>query len=80
MEWCIVRPTTVWGTGMSPYYQRFLKMINHQGRYFHIGNSALYRSYSYIGNIIYQYEMLTEAPSELINKKTLFNGRALCMG
>lgn len=71
VEWCIVRPTTVWGPGMSPHYQRFLKMIN-QGRYFHIGNSALYKSYSYIGNIIYQYKMLMEAPSELINKKTFY--------
>jgi nucleoside-diphosphate-sugar epimerase len=71
VEWCIVRPTTVWGAGMSPHYQRFLKMIN-QGHYFHIGNSALYKSYSYIGNIIYQYKMLMEAPSELINKKTFY--------
>ncbi|PZV28021.1 MAG: NAD(P)-dependent oxidoreductase [Snowella sp.] len=71
VEWCIVRPTTVWGPGMSSHYQRFLKMVN-QGRYFHIGNSSLYKSYSYIGNIVYQYKMLMESPSELINKKTFY--------
>ncbi len=71
VDWCIVRPTTVWGPGMSLHYQRFLKMVN-QGRYFHIGNSSLYKSYSYIGNIVYQYKKLMEAPTELINKKTFY--------
>ena len=71
VEWCIVRPTTVWGPGMSLHYQRFLKMI-YKGRYFHVGNSLLYKSYSYVGNIVYQYQKLIEAPSELINKKTFY--------
>ncbi len=71
IEWAIVRPTTVWGSGMSSHYQRFLKMI-YQGLYFHVGNLPLYKSYSYIGNIIYQYLKIMEAPSELINKKTFY--------
>ena len=71
VEWCIVRPTTVWGPGMSLHYQRFLKMVA-QGRYFHTGDSPLYKSYSYIGNIIYQYRSLMKAPLELINKKTFY--------
>ncbi|WP_171257638.1 NAD(P)-dependent oxidoreductase, partial [Acinetobacter baumannii] len=25
-EWCLARPTTVWGPGMSTHYQRFLHM------------------------------------------------------
>src|SRR5262249_36066964 len=37
-EWCIVRPTTVWGPGMSAHYQRFLRLIK-SGYYFHIGSS-----------------------------------------
>ena len=32
-EWCLARPTTVWGPGMSAHYQRFLRMIQ-RGHYF----------------------------------------------
>ena len=53
-EWCLVRPTTVWGPGMSAHYQRFLRMIQ-QGYYFHVGNSPLWKSYSYVENIAFQY-------------------------
>ena len=53
-EWCLTRPTTVWGPGMSAHYQRFLRMIE-RGHYFHVGNSPLWKSYSYIENIAYQF-------------------------
>jgi nucleoside-diphosphate-sugar epimerase len=70
-EWCLVRPTTVWGPGMSPHYQRFLRMIQ-RGHYFHVGHKPLWKSYSYIENIAYQYLRLLEAPSELLHRKTLY--------
>lgn len=71
VEWCLVRPTTVWGPGMTPHYQKFLKMIQ-QGRYFHVGKKPLYKSYSYIGNISYQYQKLMEAPTEQVHRKTFY--------
>lgn len=71
IEWCIVRPTTVWGPGMGLHYQRFLKMI-YDNRYFHIGKRPLYKSYSYIGNIAYQYEKLMESPSQQIHARTFY--------
>ena len=70
-EWCLVRPTTVWGPGMSPHYQRFLRMIQ-RGQYFHVGNNPLWKSYSYIENIAFQYQRLLEAPAESIHRKTLY--------
>lgn len=70
-EWCIVRPTTVWGPGMSSHYQRFFRMIE-KGRYFHVGNQPLFKSYSYIGNIVHQYFMLMQAPSEQIHRQTFY--------
>ncbi|WMT72559.1 NAD(P)-dependent oxidoreductase [Bradyrhizobium sp. Ash2021] len=70
-EWCLVRPTTVWGPGMSPHYQRFLRMIE-RGHYFHVGNSPLRKSYSYIENIAFQYLRLLEAPADLIHRKTFY--------
>ena len=70
-EWCLVRPTTVWGPGMSSHYQRFLRMIR-RGQYFHVGNDPLWKSYSYIENIAFQYQRLLEAPAESIRRKTLY--------
>ena len=70
-EWCLVRPTTVWGPGMSPHYQRFLRMIR-RGQYFHVGKDPLWKSYSYIENIAFQYQRLLEAPAESVHRKTLY--------
>jgi GlcNAc-P-P-Und epimerase len=70
-EWCLVRPTTVWGPGMSPHYRRFLHMIR-RGYYFHVGREPLWKSYSYIGNIVFQYQRLLEAPVNLIHRKTFY--------
>ena len=70
-EWCLVRPTTVWGPGMGAHYQRFLRMIQ-RGHYFHVGNVALWKSYSYVENIAFQYWRLLKSPTELIHRKTLY--------
>ncbi|MEH2101701.1 MAG: NAD(P)-dependent oxidoreductase [Nostoc sp.] len=70
-EWSLVRPTTVWGPGMSPHYQNFLKMIE-TGRYFHVGKRPLYKSYSYVGNIVYQYHKLMEATTSQIHRQTFY--------
>jgi nucleoside-diphosphate-sugar epimerase len=70
-EWCLARPTTVWGPGMSAHYQRFLRMIQ-RGYYFHVGHSPLWKSYSYIENIAFQYWRLLEVPAGLIHRKTFY--------
>jgi GlcNAc-P-P-Und epimerase len=70
-EWCLVRPTTVWGPGVSPHYQTFLKLVK-RGLYFHVDPGPLYKSYSYIGNITHQYIRLLEAPAEIIQGRTLY--------
>jgi nucleoside-diphosphate-sugar epimerase len=70
-EWCLVRPTTVWGPGMSPHYQLFLRMIQ-RGHYFHVGKKPLWKSYSYIENIAFQYLRLLEAPADFVHRKTLY--------
>lgn len=74
IEWCIVRPTTVWGPGMSlyyPHYKKLLKMIVH-GQYFHVGSKPLLKSYSYIGNIVYQYKQILSVSPDLIYRKTFY--------
>lgn len=70
-EWCIVRPTTVWGPYMSEHYRGLLRLIR-RGRYFHCGNSLLYKSYSFAGNIAYQYWKLLIASVDAIYGKTFY--------
>lgn len=69
--WCLVRPTTVWGPGMSAHYQRFLELIQ-RGWYFHVGHDALLKSYSYVGNIVHQYERLLDVPPDAVHRKTFY--------
>lgn len=72
-SWVIVRPTTVWGAGIDLSYlnQHFIHHIK-KGSYFHIGNGALEKSYSYVGNIAYQYYKLMCADSALVERKSLY--------
>jgi GlcNAc-P-P-Und epimerase len=70
-DWCIVRPTTVWGPHMSDHYGRLLRLIS-KGQYFHCGQSMLFKSYSYAGNIAHQYWKVLSAPSHEIHRKTFY--------
>lgn len=71
VEWCIVRPTTIWGPGTSAHYQRFYGMIR-TGRYVHIGRETALKSYGYVGNAAAQLLRLLVAPAERVNRRTLY--------
>jgi nucleoside-diphosphate-sugar epimerase len=72
-DWCIIRPTSIWGPWFGVPYRNFFDMIMHR-MYFHIGNTKCYKTYGYIGNSIYQIEKLlfTETPDE--NNKVFYIG------
>lgn len=70
VEWCLVRPTTIWGPYMNPHYLTFYRMIR-DGRYFHV-RKATRKSFGYVGNTIYQYKRLLTAPKEALHRKTLY--------
>jgi nucleoside-diphosphate-sugar epimerase len=70
-EWCIVRPTTIWGPRMNPHYLRFFRMIR-SGRYFHVGSKPVMKSYGYIGNTTAQLRCLMEAPAAAIHRRTFY--------
>jgi len=71
VEWCLARPTTVWGPYMSLHYQKALRLIQ-QGKYFHCGEGKLYKSYAYAGNIAYQYARLLTVSTEAMHRKTFY--------
>mgnify|MGYP006082665803 FL=1 len=70
-SWCIVRPTTVWGSGMNKHYQNFISLVE-KGRYFHVGSKLLLKSYGYVGNLVHQYMQLLEVPEANMLGKTLY--------
>jgi nucleoside-diphosphate-sugar epimerase len=70
-EWCIVRPTSVWGPYMSDHYCQMLRLIR-KGRYFHCGRAMLFKSYSYAGNIAHQYWKVLVAPPNEMHQRTFY--------
>jgi nucleoside-diphosphate-sugar epimerase len=73
VTWCITRPTTVWGPGMSAHYQRFFRMVR-RGVYVHVGRRPRLKSFGYVGNVVHQYLRLLEVPAERIHRRTLYVG------
>ena len=71
VTWCLVRPTTVWGPGMSAHYQRFFRAVA-GGYYFHVGKRPLLKSYGYVDNLVHQYQRLLEVDAERIHRQTLY--------
>jgi len=70
-EWALARPTTIWGPGMNPHYQRFLRMIR-SGSYFHVGRRPLLKSFGYVDNVAHQYIRLLTAPAHLVHQQTFY--------
>lgn len=71
IAWCLLRPTTIWGEGMSRHYQRFLGHLQ-AGRYFHLGKGPLFKSYGYVGNTVYQIMKFMSADGKQIHAKTFY--------
>ena len=71
VEWCLTRPTTVWGPGMRPHYINMLRMIR-RGIYFHCGYQKLYKSYGYVENVANQYVRLLKAGAVNFHRKTFY--------
>lgn len=70
-DWCIVRPTTIWGDNLQNHFKLFLKLIKKK-LYFHFGSKKIYKSYGYVKNTSFQIYKLATCPPKLINKKTFY--------
>lgn len=69
--WCITRPTTIWGPGMSFHYKRFLRLVE-KGRYVHIGGGRFSKSMGYVGNAALQHLKILEVAPDLIHQKVIY--------
>lgn len=56
-DWCIIRPTSIWGPFFGVPYRNFFDLVMKR-MYFHIGHIECHKTYGYIGNAIYQIEQL----------------------
>jgi nucleoside-diphosphate-sugar epimerase len=70
-EWCIIRPTTIWGDFLQNHFKFFIRLIKNK-LYFHIGPKKIYKSYGYVKNTSYQIYKLTLAKKIFFNKKTYY--------
>lgn len=71
VSWCLTRPTTIWGPGMSPHYQRFFRLLR-RGLYVHVGRAPLRKSYGYVGNTSHQMRQMLLAPHEAIHQQVFY--------
>ena len=70
-DWCIVRPTSIWGPWAYIPYGRFFQMVARK-LYFHPGYSDSPKSFGYVGNTVFQIEKLFNAPADQIHKKVFY--------
>lgn len=72
-SWCIIRPTSIWGPGFKIPYSKFFQLI-FSGKYFHIGNTNVLKTYGYIGNTCHQIIKLLETRKDQFEKKVFYIG------
>ena len=73
ITWCLVRPTTIWGEGMSAHYQRFLSLLQSR-KYLQFGSGALLKTYGYVGNAVHQIGKFLNADAAHVHRRTFYLG------
>ncbi|HPH12083.1 MAG TPA: NAD-dependent epimerase/dehydratase family protein [Thermotogota bacterium] len=56
-SWIIIRPTSIWGPWFEEPYRKFFEYVQKR-KYVHINKEGLFKSYGYVGNIIFQIERI----------------------
>lgn len=72
-DWCIIRPTSIWGPFFGVPYRNFFDLVMKR-MYFHIGHIECHKTYGYIGNAIYQIEQLLFNDTLNENNKVFYIG------
>jgi nucleoside-diphosphate-sugar epimerase len=72
-DWCIIRPTSIWGPWFGVPYRNFFDMVMRR-MYFHIGHIKCHKTYGYVGNTVYQIEQLLFNETADENNKVFYIG------
>ena len=70
-DWCIIRPTTIWGDNMQNHFKTLLNLIEKK-LYFHTGYKKIYKSYGYVKNSAFQIYKLANTKNYLFNRKIYY--------
>lgn len=73
VPWSLVRPTSIWGPWFREPYRNFFDYVL-KGRYFHIGDTRVFKTYGYVGNVVYQLQALLDAPAADIHGRIFYLG------
>lgn len=69
----IVRPTSIWGPWFDIPYKNFFLLIL-KGLYFHPRKIQIFKSFGFIGNVVYQLDKFLYVDKALIDKKVFYVG------
>lgn len=72
-NWCIIRPTSIWGPWFGSPYIDFFKIVQ-SNKYFHFGNRACIKTYGYIENTVAQIIALINHDHSLIHNNVYYLG------
>ena len=70
-DWCIIRPTTIWGDNIQNHFKTLLNLIEKK-LYFHTGYKKIYKSYGYVKNSAFQIYKLANTKNYLFNRKIYY--------
>jgi GlcNAc-P-P-Und epimerase len=70
-QWCIVRPTSIWGPWFDIPYKGFFQAVMRR-HYFHLGNIDPQRFFGYVGNAVHQMAVLLGASEQLFHRQTYY--------
>lgn len=71
LQWCILRPVTIWGDGLDNHFKSFLFLISKK-LYFNIKNQKTYKSFGYIKNSVFQISKLMNTKSINFHRKIYY--------
>lgn len=72
-EWCIIRPTSIWGPWFGEPYRNFFDTVLAK-KYFLLKGKVSRKTFGFVGNSIYQIDSLLNAERTAINKRTFYIG------
>jgi nucleoside-diphosphate-sugar epimerase/glycosyltransferase involved in cell wall biosynthesis len=69
--WVLTRPTSIWGPWFDEPYRNFFIAVA-KGRYFHQRGVDPRRTFGFVGNVLYQFVVLSQAPAEQVAGRVFY--------
>ncbi|MFQ5443241.1 MAG: NAD-dependent epimerase/dehydratase family protein [Nitrospinales bacterium] len=70
-EWCIVRPTSIWGPWFGAPYRNFFEAVK-KGIYFHPMGKCVRRTYGFVLNSVFELIQLASCDAKRMHGKTFY--------